>query len=676
MPIAITNQKYNEKVVIILKKFSKLLSILLSALLLLSICVVPAAATEEDSSAAATEEDVAVDRLALADRPTGAQERITVSLDESDLEWFVLSSSMFSLPEEKLVSEWDLSTHFGYNYLGKLENGKIMQDAYMSLYSVNEQFMDSYDDVTTTEIAGEERYVYGIVYDESFENLSYNELYEVYFTFINDFPQFFWMSNQVLAGGGAIFTLVYDEFANGEIRQNYKAAFESSANKIITEASKLGSNYEKALYVHDAVCRMTSYAYEADGATPLSSGITHSIIGALCEEMSVCDGYAKAFQYIMNRIGVDCLLITGYSGGEHAWNMVKMDDGKYYFIDLTWDDLDDGRIDIYYAYFLTGIDEFLTTHIPYSPFNMTDNFVSYLPESSNGDTFTFYEKQNMSVDSYSLESYSAALRSSFEYLVSNPENQIGYLKFDESISASNINRMLSYVTYYISMLESADGYYYNASFSYVGNVYFYALTKSDILNDREYGVTLLDDGVNVGRFKTLSGAIESMKSDGSVYTVRPSRYADLYPYTKFPEKCSIVFDGSRYPADKNSYYYSTIYIYSDINANCNLSFDEITMIGQGSLDKSEPFGIFYSKNLKSTDNIILSDVYFEYVKIDVSGDISGDNQLTSQDLLLFQQHMLNKTKFDQTASSFADVNKDNIIDSADMLIIQIMILQS
>ena len=53
----------------------------------------------------------------------------------------------------------------------------------------------------------------------------------------------------------------------------------------------------------------------------------------------VCEGYSKAFQYLCDLSGIDCISATGdlssaYSYGGHMWNVVSLD-GGIYLVDIT-----------------------------------------------------------------------------------------------------------------------------------------------------------------------------------------------------------------------------------------------------------------------------------------------------------------------------------------------------
>ena len=95
------------------------------------------------------------------------------------------------------------------------------------------------------------------------------------------------------------------------------------------------SDYEKVKAVHDYLVLNCEYKYFKDGP-----------YNALFCGSSNCNGYALAFQKIMNELNIPCRYHTG---DVHAWNSVFLD-GKWYNIDVTWDD--PGGRDVEYLYFL------------------------------------------------------------------------------------------------------------------------------------------------------------------------------------------------------------------------------------------------------------------------------------------------------------------------------------
>jgi len=105
----------------------------------------------------------------------------------------------------------------------------------------------------------------------------------------------------------------------------------------------------------------------------LSHDNIYNIYGALVNKYTVCEGYARAFKSIMDDLNIPCLIACGTginSSGNtesHAWNYVMID-GKWYAIDVTWDDpviVGNGYISnsINYKYYLKGSNEFFKNHI-------------------------------------------------------------------------------------------------------------------------------------------------------------------------------------------------------------------------------------------------------------------------------------------------------------------------
>ena len=93
-------------------------------------------------------------------------------------------------------------------------------------------------------------------------------------------------------------------------------------------------DYGKVRYIYDYLIANTSYNLEA----PDNQNICSVMIG----RQSVCQGYAKAVQLLLNRLGIPCTLVIGTANsaaisGSHAWNMVFAD-GNWYHLDVTWGD--------------------------------------------------------------------------------------------------------------------------------------------------------------------------------------------------------------------------------------------------------------------------------------------------------------------------------------------------
>ncbi len=79
----------------------------------------------------------------------------------------------------------------------------------------------------------------------------------------------------------------------------------------------------------------------------------HDAYGALIEGRAVCQGYSDAVKLVCDYYNIPCVCISGTAnGGGHMWNAIQMEDGKWYLMDLTWDD--QGSYGTYYDFFLVG----------------------------------------------------------------------------------------------------------------------------------------------------------------------------------------------------------------------------------------------------------------------------------------------------------------------------------
>ena len=129
-----------------------------------------------------------------------------------------------------------------------------------------------------------------------------------------------------------------------------------------------GSTYDKILQIHNYL--IDNIEYDSSSA---DIEMTHTLYGALINKTAVCDGYSKAFKYILDSIDISCVEVCGIAQNSsgvtesHAWNDVLLD-GKWYAVDVTWDDPiiigGNGKLtnELRYSYFLKGADTFYNTH--------------------------------------------------------------------------------------------------------------------------------------------------------------------------------------------------------------------------------------------------------------------------------------------------------------------------
>lgn len=152
-----------------------------------------------------------------------------------------------------------------------------------------------------------------------------------YHALLMDHAELFWLHNgetnyKTIYQRNAEFTPAYGytkEEAEA-IQEGLEQAYREAAAGLPTNASQ----YETVRTVYEYLIRTVEYQ---------TSKEDQNIAGSLVRKQAVCAGYARGVQYLLDRMGIECIYVNGDSlkdGNSHAWNIVLID-GQHYIVDAT-----------------------------------------------------------------------------------------------------------------------------------------------------------------------------------------------------------------------------------------------------------------------------------------------------------------------------------------------------
>ena len=188
----------------------------------------------------------------------------------------------------------------------------------------------------------------------------------------------------------------YNVYINNGEKESYLISEFSSKSQVDLALAKLESRKEYILNqctrnVYQDIKKIHDYLVDNIEYDKTYSGENvYNIYGALIDNRCVCEGYAKAFKYLLDGLGIESTLVIGKatnSTGEsenHAWNYVKIN-GNYYAVDTTWDDPivigGSATPEMRYKYFLKGEIDMNTDHFPSGKFTEEGMEFQYPPLS-------------------------------------------------------------------------------------------------------------------------------------------------------------------------------------------------------------------------------------------------------------------------------------------------------
>lgn len=224
------------------------------------------------------------------------------------------------------TNEYYLEDNFNYvdNYMGIGISNKIELINFI-YYALN------------SGISSTERYI-----DRSYSNyqndidmltINNGEGFKETISLLNNFVHPYNSSNNIKLTYGGDYTIgisINKAYSNDDI-----TAINGIVDKVIKE--KLNNNMptrEKIKIIHDYIIDNAEYdklKYENKNDTTYKSNTAY---GVLVQGYGTCNGYADAMAIFLDKLNIINYKI---SNSEHIWNLVYLD-GKWYHLDLTWDD--------------------------------------------------------------------------------------------------------------------------------------------------------------------------------------------------------------------------------------------------------------------------------------------------------------------------------------------------
>lgn len=205
-----------------------------------------------------------------------------------------------------------------------------VQDLYWYVYHAVERFETKVEMPAGT-TRDQLNLVNTLLYNDSPELFQYSHLSTYYFR--NNAPE-------LITSADVTYFMTRSEY------ENARQKVEALADQWLSEISGK-SDYEKELYLHDAVVNGCTYQLD----TPHAG----TVYGTLILGEARCQGYANTMTYLLRRAGIPCMYLHGTAPTEdeadsHAWNAAQID-GTWVLLDTTWDDPTGGDPKLSHAYF-------------------------------------------------------------------------------------------------------------------------------------------------------------------------------------------------------------------------------------------------------------------------------------------------------------------------------------
>ncbi len=194
--------------------------------------------------------------------------------------------------------------------------------------------------------------------DVSSYNLPSQQAMNIYLDVVAQNPDLFYVENKVNCtfdkATGMCKTLQCS-YNTADVKGS-KAIFNAEIDKVVAAAKTMPTTFDKVKSVHDYIVK--NYDYDTTGASVTAFDMAKSKKG-------VCTSYTGLLKAAFEKLGIKSEVAIS-NDMQHEWLAVQVD-GKWYNIDITWDDPIGGGENITYANFLKSDRLFgMTGHFNYT----------------------------------------------------------------------------------------------------------------------------------------------------------------------------------------------------------------------------------------------------------------------------------------------------------------------
>lgn len=152
---------------------------------------------------------------------------------------------------------------------------------------------------------------------------------------LDDYGEIYWVDNagynQKNDAGPVEFIFTPSYTMTLDEKNEFDAAMRKEYEKYKSDIDKCKNDYEKVKKAYEMLVKRVDYDADAENNQDIRS--------VFIDKKSVCAGYSKSVQVMLNDQGIQCGLVHGTTtdGVAHSWNIVRIDD-EYYYLDATWGD--------------------------------------------------------------------------------------------------------------------------------------------------------------------------------------------------------------------------------------------------------------------------------------------------------------------------------------------------